>query len=96
MTTFISIYTPLYALGRNGAGGVTFTKLSMPHLLVNHGRAIQSGWKLQIQVDGSFSFCEAELGVIVFGLRISRKVETVTTLRICDQVHQGSQQGNHR
>ncbi len=32
------------------------------------GRAIQRGWELQIQSDGSFAFCAAELSVIVFGV----------------------------
>ncbi len=49
-------------------GGVTFTELSMPQLMFNLGRAIQSEWELQIQSDGSFAFCSAEIGVIVFGV----------------------------
>ncbi len=49
-------------------GGVTFTELSTPQIMFNLGRAIQSEWKLQIQSDGSFAFCSAEIGVIVFGV----------------------------
>ncbi len=36
--------------------------------MFNLGRAIQSKWELQIQSDGSFAFCSAEIGVIVFGV----------------------------
>jgi hypothetical protein len=36
--------------------------------MFNLGRAIQSEWEVQIQSDGSFAYCSAEIGVIVFGV----------------------------
>ncbi len=36
--------------------------------MFNLGSAIQSEWELQIQSDGSFAFCSAEIGMIVFGV----------------------------
>ncbi len=50
------------------SGDVTFTELSTPQLMFNLGSAIQSKWEVQIKSDGSFAFCSAEIGVIVFGV----------------------------
>ena len=58
----------IICIGSQWKGGVTFTELIMPHLMFHLGRAIQCEWELQIQLDGSFAFCSAEIGVIVFGV----------------------------
>ena len=58
----------IICIGSQWYGGVTFTELTTPHLLFNLGRAIQCEWELQIQSDGSFAFCSADIGVIVFGV----------------------------
>ncbi len=70
-TTFISIYKPSYVSGHNGPVVLRLlrlTELSTPQRMFNLGRAIQSEWEVQIQSDGSFAFCSAEIDVIVFGV----------------------------
>ena len=54
-------------IGAQWSGGVTFSSNSTLQLLFNLARALQSGWPMQVQTDGSFDFCDSKLGVIVFG-----------------------------
>jgi hypothetical protein len=61
-------------IGNQWKKGVTFMEVSTPHFLFNAGRAMQTGWELQVQADGSFDFCAAKLGVIVFGVNSLRGI----------------------
>jgi hypothetical protein len=48
--------------------GNTSIEPSMVHLILNVGRAIGSGWQLQIQAVGSFARCASDIGVIILGV----------------------------
>jgi hypothetical protein len=52
-------------IGNQWKKGVTFMEVSTPHFLFNAGRAMQTGWELQVQADGSFDFCQTEEQLIV-------------------------------
>ena len=61
-------------IGSQWSDGVSFMELTTMHLLLNIGRAMQSGWELQVQADGSFEFCASKLGVIIFGVNSLRHI----------------------
>ena len=51
-------------IGSQWSDGVSFMELTTMHLLLNIGRAMQSGWELQVQADGSFEFCASKLALL--------------------------------
>ena len=59
-------------IGSQWSDGVSFMELTTVHL--NIWRAMQSGWELQVQADGSFEFCASKLGVIIFGVNSLRHI----------------------
>jgi hypothetical protein len=59
-------------IGAQFFGCVTFMELTTLHLLWNAARALQHGWPMQVQADGSYDFCNSKLGVIVFGINSLR------------------------
>ena len=61
-------------IGNQWKDGVTFMALTTPGLLFNVGLAIQSGWSLHFQADGSFDYCSSKLGVILFGVNSLRGI----------------------
>ena len=61
-------------IGSQWNNGVTFMEVTTVNLLFNVGRAMQTGWELQVQADGSFDYCESKLGVIVFGVHSLRGI----------------------
>ena len=61
-------------IGSQWNDGVTFMALTTPDRIKNVGRAIQSGWNLHFQGDGSFDYCSSKLGVIVMGVNSLRGI----------------------
>ena len=61
-------------IGSQWNDGVTFCALTTPDMIKNVGRAIQSGWSLHFQGDGSFDYCSSKLGVIVMGVNSLRGI----------------------
>jgi hypothetical protein len=47
-------------IGNQWKDGVTFMALTTPGLLFNVGLALQSGWSLHFQADGSFDYCSLQ------------------------------------
>ena len=56
------------SLGAQFKGSVKFATFTTAHQLMNIGRAIQSGWEVQLQSNGSFNHCSADFGLIAYGL----------------------------
>ncbi len=60
------------SLGAQFKGGVKFATFTTANQLMNIGRAIQSGWEVQLQSYGSFNHCSADFGIIAYGLNSLR------------------------
>jgi len=61
-------------IGNQWSGRVTFMELTTPHFIFNIGSAIQSGWEMQLQADGSFNFCASNFGIILFCVNSLRSI----------------------
>ena len=63
-------------IGNQWKDGVTFMALTTPGLLFNVRLALQSGWSLHFQGDGSFDYCSSKLGVILLGVNSLRGISS--------------------